>query len=171
MKLLPLASLFLLTGCPFLEIEAEVAEVCVTYNHVTIEGVAVDSVQTSFVADDLGQLSALVEQDAELAFVRAEIRAVDRDDVGFVSAAKVAIASGNPDSALPTLPIIECDGDCLPDGPTLAIPADVQHSAVDYVKSGSLVVDLELRGALPAEAWTADVDICMTGRVGYAVEP
>lgn len=171
MKLLPFASLCLLTGCPFLEIEAEVGEVCVTHKNVTIDGVDVDVVQTSFIADDLGQLGMFVEQDAELSFVRAELRAIDRDDVGFVSTAKVAIASGNPDSALPTLPVIACDGDCLPEGPKLAIPADVQHSAVDYVKTGSLAFDLELRGQLPAQAWTADVDVCMTGRVAYAIEP
>jgi hypothetical protein len=171
MKLSPLA-LLVLSGCPFLEVEAEVGEVCVTYNDITIDGVAGGFVQTSFVADDLGQLNALVEQDAELSFVRAELRAASgATSLGFVGAAKLAIASGDSDSALPTLDIIECDGDCLPDGPRLQIPVSVQHSAVDYVKTGSLVVDLELRGELPATAWTADVDLCMTGRVGYAFRP
>jgi hypothetical protein len=170
MKIYPLA-LLVLSGCPFLEVSAEIGEVCVTYNNVQIDGVDGAVVQRSFTADDLGQLTTLVEQDAELSFVRAEIRAVGGASIGFVSAAKVAIASGNPDSTLPTLPIVECDGDCLPDGPSLAIPVDVQHSAVEYVKTGSLVIDLEMRGELPRDAWMADVDVCMTGRFRYALEP
>src|SRR5687767_14094865 len=98
MKIIALASLLALSGCPFLEIEAEVSEVCVTYDNVQIDGVDPGAllVQTSFTADDLGELASLVEQDADLRFTRAEIRAVDGSSLGFVRTARVAIASGNP---------------------------------------------------------------------------
>ena len=43
-----LASLLALSGCPFLDIEAEVSEVCVTYDNVQIDGVTGELVQTSF---------------------------------------------------------------------------------------------------------------------------
>jgi hypothetical protein len=168
MKLLPVASLLALAGCPFLEVEAEVSEVCVTYANVQIDGATGELVQTSFTANDLGELSSLVEHDADLRFNRAEIRAIGGASLGFVTTARVAIASGNPDSSLPMMPIVECDGDCLPEGATLAIPAQVRESAVAYLQTGSLVVDLELRGQLPATTWSADIDVCMTGKVGYA---
>jgi hypothetical protein len=163
-------ALLLLTGCPLLEIEASIEEVCVTYRDIQIEGVAGDRVQHSFTADDLGQLQTFVEQDAEMSFTRVAIRA-HGGAFAAVTSARVAVASGDPASTLPTLSIVECDGDCLPDGNTLAIPADTQHSAVEYVATGSLVIDMDLRGQLPAETWTADVDVCMTGAFRFAVEP
>lgn len=169
MKLLACAVLLSSAGCPLLDVQAEVSEVCVTYANVEIEGVTGDRVQHSFTADDLGALQTFVEQDAELAFTRVAIHA--HDGFARVDAAHVSVASGNPDSTLPTMSIVECDGDCLPDGSTLELPADAQQSALEYVKTGSLVVDLDLRGQLPADAWSADIDVCMTGRFRYTVEP
>lgn len=169
MKLLALCVPFL-AGCPLLEIEASIEEVCVTYRDVEIVGVVGDHIQHSFTTGELGELQGLAEQDAEMSFTRVTLRA-HGGELTTVSSARVAVASGDPESTLPTLPIVECDGDCLPDGNTLAIPAATQHSAVAYVATGSLVIDLELRGQLPAEAWTADVDVCMNGRFRYAVEP
>jgi hypothetical protein len=164
-----LALLVLPTGCPLLELDANVSEVCVTYSNVQIDAVTGDHVQASVTIDDLGQLQDLVGRDSDLRFVRAELRGAS--SLSFVSAAEVSIASGDPASTLPTLSIVACDGDCLADGSALGIPAAVQHSAVAYVKTGSLVIDLDLRGQLPAQAWTADVDVCMTGHLQYAVEP
>lgn len=165
-----LFALPLLAGCPLLEVEATIEEVCVTYRDVQIDGVTGDRVQHSFTADELGELQSLVEQDAEMSFTRVAIRAHD-GAFAAVTAARVSVASGDPESTLPTLSIVECDGDCLPEGNTLAIPAGTQQSAVPYVASGSLVIDMDLQGQLPAEAWAADVDVCMTGRFRYAVEP
>jgi hypothetical protein len=160
-----------LAGCPLLAIEAEVGEVCVTYKDIEIEGVPTgDRVQHSFSTDDLGQLKELADQDAELAFTRVVVRA-HGSGVPSVSSAHVTVASGDPESALPTMPIVECDGDCVSDGYTIDIPAGIQQSALEYVQAGSLVVDLDLRGQLPIEAWTADVDVCMTGKFSYVLDP
>ena len=169
MKLLFITLPVLSAGCPLLEVDIEAGEVCVTYANVQIEGVTGDRVQHSFTADDLGALQTFVEQDAELSFTRVAIRA--HAGFGRIDAASVAVASGDPESTLPTMSIVDCDGDCLPDGSTLDLPAATQQSAIEYVKTGSLVVDLDLRGQLPGQAWTADVDVCMTGHFRYTVEP
>jgi len=175
MKLTPLWFVpvvpLLVTGCPLLDVETDVSEVCVTYAGVQIDGASETSVQASFTIDELGQLNTFIDQDADLEFVRAEIRATDGTDLGFVDAAEVSVAGGDPESTLPTLPVISCDGDCLPDGASLQIPATVQHSAVDYVRTGSLVIAVDLHGQVPAVAWTADVDVCMKGHFRYTVEP
>jgi hypothetical protein len=169
MKLALLIAIPALSGCPLLELEAEVGEVCVTYANVSIEGVTGDHLQHSVAAEDLAALQEFVEQDANLEFTRVALRS--SSSLGFVSSARVSVASGDPESTLPTLQIVECDGDCVPDGTTIAIPAATQQSAIEYVKTGSLVLDLDLRGQLPAEAWTADIDVCMTGSFRYTVEP
>ncbi len=173
---LPIVPAVLSTGCPLLQVDTEVSEVCVTYHDVVIEGVpgqgdGPTELATSVTIDDLGQLTDLVDQDDDLAFVRAEIRATDGTDLGFVDAANVSIASGDPDSVLPTLSVVACDGDCLPNGAVLEIPAAIQHSAVDYVRTGSLAIDLDIVGRAPATDWTADVDVCMTGHLTYKLEP
>ena len=67
--------------------------------------------------------------------------------------------------------MVSCDGDCLPDGSTLSIPAAIQHDAVEYARSGALVVDLDVEGALPEISWTMDVDVCLTGNIRYTFEP
>lgn len=176
MKLFAVApALLLLTGCPLLDVEVEVAEVCITYNDVPIEGVpleALDHVETTVLLDDFAELRELVSrQDVDLRFTRAEIRAVDVPSIGPITSARVVVASGDPESTLPTLTVVECTDNCLVDGTTLAISADVQESALEYVKSASLVVDLDLHGRLPATQWHADIDVCMSGRAGFRLEP
>ena len=174
MKVFTVIPALLLTGCPLLDVEVEVAEVCITYNDVPIEGVpleALDHVETTVLLDDFAELRELVSrQDVDLRFTRAEIRAVDVPSIGPITSARVVVASGDPESTLPTLTVVECAGDCLVDGTTLAISADVQESALEYVKSASLV-DLDLHGRLPATQWHADIDVCMSGRAGFRLEP
>lgn len=163
----------LTTGCPLLEVQAEVQEVCLTYRGVELPGAPdLDSIDQSVTFDDLGGVRDLVDLDAELRFVRAELRAASGiDRIDFVQRARLSIASGDPSSPLPTLDVYHCDGDCLSEGNALAIPAEVQHDAIAYLASRSIVVDFELAGRLPAEPWTADIDVCFTGRINYAVEP
>ena len=117
-------------------------------------------------------MQELLELDADLAISRVELRATSGlTDLDFVSRAHVSIASGDPASTLPTLDAVSCDGDCLPDGTTLSIPAETQHDAVEYARSGSLVVDLDVEGTLPEVSWTMDVDVCLTGNIRYTFEP
>lgn len=165
--------LVLLPGCPLLDVEADVGEVCVTYPDIEVD-VPAGSVmlETSFVVDDLSAIHDLTKFDATMSFVRARVRATSGlDDLGFVTSAHLDISSGDPTSALPRITVYTCDGDCTPTGPSLEIPAPDQHDAMDYVKSGSLLVDLQISGRTPAQHFKMDVDVCMSGRAGYTFTP
>jgi len=166
------STLFMLSGCPFLEVEVEISEVCLTYEEVRVEGVAGGTTSNqTFAFDDLAPIHDLLELDAKLQFVRAELRATSGvANFGFVDAAHLTVASGDPESTLPTLAILDCDGDCLANGTTLEVPAAIQHDAVEYVRAESVVVGIDLVGELPTESWTMNVDVCLRGKIRYAVE-
>jgi len=168
-----LLGLVLLPACPLLDVQAEVQEVCMTYRGVTIPGVpvGVGRIDQSFNFNDLQGAKALADANATLTFTRAEVRATSGvSDFAFVQKADLSIASGDPNSTLPTLSIFDCT-DCASSTSTLDAGTATTTPAQDYVKSGSLVVTIALSGTPPAVAWTADIDICMTGNVSYQVGP
>lgn len=160
-------------GCPLLDVAVDVEEVCLTYPDVAVEGHPGGlAVSRSFSFDDLDAVHEIIERDGDVRFVRGEVRAkTGVDNFAFVDSARIIVSSGDPASALPPLTVYNCDGDCLPDGNKLALDGSVQESAIEYVKSDSLVVDIDLVGRLPSEAWTMDVDVCLKGHLEYAFEP
>src|SRR5262245_23661848 len=121
----------LVAGCPVLDVAIEVEEVCVTYPDVAVDGQpGALQVTRSFAIDDLDGIRDLVEHHADVEFVRAEVRAkTGVSDFAFVDAARVIIATGDAESALPPLTVYDCDGNCLPEGNRLSIPASLQQSA------------------------------------------
>jgi hypothetical protein len=166
---------FLSGGCPLFSVEAEIEEACVVRKGIEVEAVpaGTTSLTESYDVslDELGGLGDLLDLDADLEFVRFEARATSGiAELGFVDAAHVTVASGNPESALPTLVAYDCAGDCPVSGATLVVPATAQQDAADYLASGSLVVDVQVTGQLPATAWTMDVSVCVKGRATYALE-
>ena len=166
--------LVLLPGCPLLDIEADVPEVCLTYPNLQIPGVpAQSSIKQTFVFDDLSAVHDLTNKlDANLEFVRAEVRATSGiENFQFVRAVHVVVSSGDPDSTLPPLTMYDCDGDCAPEGNKLEVPASLAHDAIEYLKSDSIVIDLDFQGDVPASSWTMDVDVCMKARAGYTFSP
>jgi len=172
LKLASLSLLLVLPACPLLDVEVEVGEVCMTYHDVRVDPTKLGVTSESFVLDDLSAFDDLLELDTNLELTRAELRATSGvTDLAFINSAHVTLASGNPESTLPTLSVVDCDGDCLASGTTLSVPAGVQHDATEYLRSGSIVVELDVAGELPDHAWTMDVDVCMRGRAGYTVEP
>ena len=173
MKQLVVLPVFALAGCPLLDVEVEVGETCLHHQDVHVDGLAAGtSTHQSFVFDDLSPIHDLMDLDANLRLVRADLHATSGiADFGFVEGAHLAVASGDPDSTLPTLTVLDCTGDCLADGTTLVVPAAVQTDVVDYVRGDSVVVDVQLDGQVPADDWTMDVDVCMSGHFAYAVEP
>ena len=172
LKLAPLALLLVLPACPLLDVEVEVGEVCMTYHDVRVDATNLGATSESFVIDDLSGLDDLLELDTRLELTRAEFRATSGvASLAFINRAQVTIASGDPESTLPTLDVVDCDGDCLANGTTLSVPAGAQQDATEYLRTGSLVVELDVAGELPQQEWTMDVDVCMSGRVGYTVEP
>jgi hypothetical protein len=65
----------------------------------------------------------------------------------------------------------DCDGDCVPDGDTLALPAGLARNAIEYLRSDSIKVDLQFVGEIPAASWTMDVDVCLKGSASYTISP
>jgi hypothetical protein len=173
MRLYLLASLLVLPACPLLEVQAQVEEVCLTYRGVMIPGVPVGqtSIDQSFTLDQLQGAKDLADADAQLTFTHAEVRAVSGvSGFSFVQKAELSIASGDPNSTLPTVSVFDCEGCGTP-----AAALDVDNAATvpvqDYIKTGSLVVTIALEGTPPANDWVADVDVCMSGNISYKVAP
>jgi hypothetical protein len=166
--------LVMLPGCPLLDIEADVPEVCLSYPNLQIAGVpAQSSIKQTFVFDDLSAVHDLTNKlDANLEFVRAEVRATSGiENFAFVRAVHVVVSSGDAGSTLPPLTMYDCDGDCAPEGNKLEVPASLAHDAIAYLKSDSIVIDLDFQGDVPSSSWTMDVDVCMKARASYTFSP
>jgi hypothetical protein len=171
--LFAVAGLTLLPACPLLDLQAEVAETCVTYPgiHVDAAPAATVSLEQSFTLDHLDSLQGLADQGFSIGFVRAQVRATSGiSDLGFVARANIAIASGDPSSTLPTLEVFDCEA-CGAGGPTLDLDAATIADAAPYVATGSLVVTVDFTGQLPTTAWTMDVDVCTSGSASYTIDP
>lgn len=165
--------LALLPGCPLLDVQAEVSETCVTYPGVRVEAQpdGSTSVDSTFTVDHLDGFRDLADQGFHLAFVRGEVRATSGiADFAFVDHAAVAVASGDPESTLPTLDVFSCDH-CASAAPVLDVTPSGAADAAAYIESGSLVVTLELAGRAPTVDWMMDVDVCMTGSASYSYSP
>ena len=150
--------------------QVEVTELCVPYDGVMVAGVApgTTTLDHVFNYNKLSSIQALASAVQDLQFVRVDATTTSGvTSFDFVSAAHVSVASGDPTSPLPTLEVYDCDGDCVPDGSTLSVPSTFAQSAIAYVETGSLVVDLEIDGQLPVDDWTMDMDFCFSGELGY----
>jgi len=160
-----------LPGCPLLDVEADVPEVCLTYPNLQIPATTgLSSLQQSFVFDDLSAVHDLVKQDAKLEFIRAQVRVTSGiPDLTFIDAVRIVVSS--PGTTLPPLTMYDCDGDCVPEGDKLEIPAALGNDAIAYLRSDAVQVDLDFRGQIPAASWTMDVDVCMKAHAGYTLSP
>jgi len=162
--------LAMLPGCPLLEIEADVPEVCLTYPNLAVQTPALPSISQSFVFDDLSAVHDIVKQEASLEFVRAELRVTSGlDNLAFVHAVDIVVSSGDPDTALQSMTMYHCDGDCAPEGNAITLSADSGHNAIEYLKEDSIKIDLTFVGEIPAASWTMDIDVCLKGKAGYTV--
>jgi hypothetical protein len=163
----------MLPGCPLLDIQADAQEICLTYPNVQVPpSTGLTALNQSFVFDDLSAIHDLAKLDANLSFVRAEARATSGiDSFAFVHAAHIVLSSGDPASTLPPLTMYDCDGDCAPDGNRLDLPAALVNDAIAYLRTDSIVVDLEFAGEVPTVAWTMDVDVCVNAKAGYTFSP
>jgi hypothetical protein len=162
----------LAAGCPLLDVEAEMPEVCMTHKDVEVAGVSSDvamGIDETFAFDDLSAFDELKDLDADLRFVSATVRATyGVGNLAFIDAASVQIASNNPDSTLPTRAIYSCTDNCPAKDNALAIPVQDQDDALEYVRSGSMSISLQASGNMPTEAWKMDVEICVAGRASYS---
>lgn len=157
-KLAILASV-LCSGC--LSIEAEIEETCISRTGVEIEGApAVHHLDHAFLVEDMSDVHKLLEYNAELEFVRAEIRPTSGvTSLDFVSAASFAI-DGNQ--------IYACDGDC-PSTDGLQLLSAAKQSATPFLSADMLSIQLSVDGDLPQQAWTVDVDVCVKGTASWSL--
>jgi len=154
-------ALTFLPACPLLSVEADVSEACMTKD-VDVEGATGSRIQSTFSYDDLGQFHDLATLDGELEFVRGEARVTSGiADFSWVKSARLTLASGDPESTLPTLTVHACDGDCMADGAMLELPGD--DDVIEYLKGDSIAAGVDLVGELPTNAWSMQVDVCMKG--------
>ncbi len=164
------ALLMPLAACTLVDAHAEVEDVCVSYPGVMVPAAAAGDtlIDQSFTLDNLDEIQELTKLVSDLEFVRAEARATSGiADFDFVHAAHLDVSSSDPASPLPTLDVYDCDGDCVPAGDTLTLPSAVQASAIAYVRSGSVLVDVQMLGQPPTEAWTMDIAVCFRGQLSY----
>lgn len=160
--LLPL----LLGGCPLIDVEADVPETCVTRTGVTVAANMPAGAQ-SVTVDHLDGLADLAKQGFQLSLVRGELRATSGiTDFSFVTRASISLASGNPDSTLPTLDAFACDG-CNAAGAIVDIAPTSDGDVAPYLETGSLVLDIDLSGTAPTVDWTMDVEVCASGSASY----
>jgi hypothetical protein len=166
--------LLALPGCPLLDIEVDAEEVCLTYPNFQVPAAAngQTTLNQSFVFDDLSAVKDITKLDANLEFVRAEVRATSGiDSFDFIHAVHIVVASGDPDSTLSPMTMYNCDGNCAPDGDRLEIPAAVGADAIAYLRSSSIKIDLDFNGQVPTVPWTMDIDVCMKARASYTLSP
>ena len=161
------------TGCPLLDVSASVPEACLTYKDIQIDGVPAENaaaIHSVFTFDDLGGLKDLEKYDADLHFTRGTITGTHGvGNLAFISSAKVDIASGDPDSTLPTRTFYDCAlGNCPAEGKSMDLPVSDQDNAIAYINTGSLVVALDATGNMPTEGWTMDVELCVEGSASYS---
>lgn len=169
------AGLIALPGCPLVDVNVDVPDVCLTYPNLEIPAVAggQTSLDQAFVFDDLSQVhDALNRFDANLQFVRADVTATSGiTDFKFIQAAHISVASNDPGSTLPAMTMYDCDGDCAGDSATLEIPAAVGNDAIPYLRGNSIKIDIMFEGNVPSVAWTMDVDVCMNAKASYSYAP
>jgi hypothetical protein len=164
-----LTGLAMLPGCPLVDVEADVPEVCLSYPNLQVQTPAQSSASESFVFDDLSAVHDVIKEDASLQFVRAEIRVVGGlEDLSFVDSVNVVVSSNDPGTTLPKLTMYQCDGDCA-EGKTIKLTAGDGKNAIEYLKANSLKIDLDFKGEIPAASWTMDIDVCLKGSASHSV--
>lgn len=163
--------LAMLPGCPLLDVQADAGEVCLTYPNLHVPaGGGQTSAQLSFEFDDLSNIHDLTDKvDANVELTRAEIHATSGiSDFSFIQKVDLTVSSGDATSSLPPLAIVNCDGDCAPDGATLELPASQAQNVIAYLKGNSIKIDLAFQGDIPTTEWTMDVDVCMKAKASYS---
>jgi hypothetical protein len=160
-----------LSACTVASAQLDAENVCITYSDVKIAAVAPETttLDHTWTYAKLAAIQALAAQVQDLTFVSIDAHATSGiTSLEFIDAAHVTVASGDPTSTLPTLDVYDCIDDCVPDGDSLSVPSMLQQSAIAYVESGSIVVDMQLTGQIPTIDWTMDADFCFSGVVGFS---
>lgn len=161
------------TGCQLAQVDVEVKELRLTYHDVAMPDThGASAAQKSFAFADLSAAQELVAHGGTVTFAGAELRATGGvDALTFVDGMDITLASGDPKAQLPKRLVSECNGNCDAHDQSLDLPAMEDPDATPYVSTGSLLVDVGMRGRLPAKDWTLDFELVLQGTLDYSVDP
>lgn len=162
--LLTLALLLPLGGCPLLQLEAEVPEVCISRAGVTVPGsLAQLQTRVKIALDDVDGLDQLKGGD-ELRFLTFSARPQGGgDELTGIQAATVTLVAS--DATLPPMEIFACAGDCTTADGALALDASTDANIAAYLRAAGAAAEVELRGSLPVRDFAVDVSACLSGEV------
>jgi hypothetical protein len=163
-----LVLLAFLTGCPLLDIQAEVDDLCITQTGISIPAApaGVDGELTQdFTFDNLDALSKLSSVSGDVQFASATVvPSGGASSLSFVDSAHLTIAA----DAQPAIDAFDCDGDCFAAGDALNLSAMAEQNVLSYLTAKALSGSIALRGTLPTSDWSVDVTVCLRGNVGQS---
>ncbi|MEZ4361858.1 MAG: hypothetical protein R3B48_16835 [Kofleriaceae bacterium] len=166
---LSLVALVSLPGCPLLQLEAEVSQVCVARSDIAAPSSGGQrELVLSVTLDDLAALGDLLDDDDVLHFTRAAARPRDGlASLAFVERAEISIVV--EDSA--ALRAFACDGTCgQPDG-SLVLGGASDANAAPYLKAPQVTIEVTLVGDAPTQEWTLDAEVCLAGKLTRTLTP
>lgn len=169
--LLAFALLLPLGGCPLLQIEAEVPQVCIARTGVTVPGSLGELLTMVKIGlDDAGGLDELRGGDA-LRFVSfaATPQGGGQELAGVQSARITLLASA--DSGLPPVQLFACADSCTGEDGALTLTSSSDANIAAYLRDREVAVELELRGSLPLQDFKVDLDACLSGEVRRSIDP
>lgn len=159
-----LAMVFLLPlgGCPLLQVEAEVPNVCISRTDVTVPG-TLGQLETH-VQVKLSDIEALdeIKQGDDLQFLSFSAHPQDGGkEFSGIQSAKVTLTGGG----LPALVLFECDGDCVAADGSLSLTLTSEDNIAEYLQADDAEAEIELHGTLPLRDFKVDVNACLSGEV------
>lgn len=172
---LPLAGAVagLLAGCPLVQVEAQIEEVCIARTGIVVEPAAnrrVTVVRTSIA--DLAAVNDLLDPADLVTFRRFVARPTSGPtSLAFLESAQIVIAPADPTSPLPPTPAFSCSASCVAADGAFTAPAASDANVVEYLQLPELAFELTLTGTLPAQRWTLDAEVCMAAKLTRTVSP
>lgn len=173
-----LAATAALSSCVILDAEVEIEEACGVRRAVSVEAVpeGTDAFAEPLLID-LGSalhdaLAGFDDVDAEFEFTRAYITATQGvDDLEFVEAVDLSLIIADAAGDETETDVFACDGDCVGADGTIGLPAAVPTAANAALAAPALTAVLDVRGAMPSQAWAFDVAVCAKGKLRWQLEP
>lgn len=159
------ALLLPLGGCPLLQIEADVPEVCVSRTDVEVPG-ALGQLQTTVKVklSDIQGLDELKGGD-ELRFISFTAHPQDGGkEFANIQSAKVTLTASKA-SGLPALEIFACSGDCTDSSGALSVKSSTDDNIADYLSDDEATAEVELHGSLPLRDFKVDINACLSGEL------
>jgi hypothetical protein len=176
MKIIILA-LPMMSACTLLQLEAELPKACITRSGVPVAGsLGRTSTAFSIALADLGAAKDLLQAGDELIFTHFAARpaappAAPSDALAFIDGAEISLGPVTPDATMPPLLAFACTGDCNNGEGSLDIAGTSHDNAIAYLRAPMTAVTVALSGKLPAQPWTLDVEVCLSGTLTRTLKP